>query len=153
MLLSQRSEPLLLGRRIDVCSNEEPNKVEEWHPGLLRQELLCECEAQWRGNPADLHDWQETRLPSCVNLVDSASSGYDCHGDEVDAVLDRSNDEIADENLEDLRLQAGSPGEHFLEYADEDMAQRSTDECTICHHLWNPGCEVVSILVAILGNP
>lgn len=33
------------------------------------------------------------------------------------------------------------------------MAERSADKGTVCGHLRNSGCKVVSILVSVLGNP
>ena len=72
---------------VDVGSNEESNNVEEGHPGVLREELLSEGQAQGRGDPADLHNGHEASLNGSANLVDGARTGDNGHGGEVDAVL------------------------------------------------------------------
>jgi hypothetical protein len=91
VLSPQRREPLLLGVRIDVCSNDECDNVEEWNPGLLWEELLGKREADGRGDPADLHDGPEAGLDGRSNLVEGARTGDDGHSNEVNAVLDRRN--------------------------------------------------------------
>jgi hypothetical protein len=77
--LSECCETLLLCDRIDICTNEERDDVEEWNPCMLGKELLREGEGQWRRDPADLHDRHETSFPGRVNLVDVPSTGDDGH--------------------------------------------------------------------------
>lgn len=51
MLLPQCRQSLLLRVRIDIRPNREPNNIEEWHPCLLREELLSERESNGGGDP------------------------------------------------------------------------------------------------------
>lgn len=44
-------------------------------------------------------------------------------------------DQVAGEDLEDLSLQAGATSKDFLEDADEQVAQRRTDEHAVQGHL------------------
>lgn len=46
-LLPQSSQPLFLGMRIDVCTDNKRYKVEERDPGVLGQELLGKRQRQW----------------------------------------------------------------------------------------------------------
>lgn len=64
---------------IDVCPNHERHDVEERDPGMLGQELLGKRQCQWRGDPADLHDWHETGLDGGSDLVECPGTGDDCH--------------------------------------------------------------------------
>lgn len=91
VLLSQSSEALLLGNRVDICSDEEGDDVEEWDPGVLGKELLCECKSKWGCDPADFHDRPESSLPGCMNLMDGLRTGNDSHRDQINTVLDRGN--------------------------------------------------------------
>jgi hypothetical protein len=74
--------------RIDICSNDESDNVEERHPDVLWEELLCEGQGDRGNDPADLHHRHETSLDGCAYLVESARAGNDGHGNEVDCVLD-----------------------------------------------------------------
>ncbi len=78
-LLPQCSKPLLLGMGVDVSSNDERNDVEEWYPGLFREELLSKCQAKRRRDPANLHDWHETSSDCCSNLVPRSRASNDGH--------------------------------------------------------------------------
>ena len=91
MLPPQCSESLLLGVRVDVCTNYKRNHVEEWHPSLLREEGLGKRERDGRCDPADAHDWPESGLDSRLDLMESPRAGNDGHGDKIDCVLDRGN--------------------------------------------------------------
>jgi hypothetical protein len=169
MLSAESCKTLLLGGRVDIGTNHKSNDVEEGDPGLLREELLSKCKRNWRGDPADLHDWHEASLPSCVDLVESTCTGNDGHRDQVHGVLDWCNliglvycvracirqayQQVADKNLKDLGLQACSTGEDLLENADENMPKWSGDKCTIYCHLRYSGCEIMSVLVSILCDP
>ena len=64
-----------------------------------------------------------------------------------------THNQVADKNLEDLGPQALAVLEHLLEDPDEEMAQGSADKGAVGGHLGDAGCEVVAILVAILGEP
>jgi hypothetical protein len=88
MLSSQSRESLLLGMRVDIGTNHERNQVEEWNPSLLWQESLSESQTDWGGNPADAHDGPETGSDGGSDLVEGSGAGNDCHGDEIDRVLD-----------------------------------------------------------------
>ncbi len=65
----------------------------------------------------------------------------------------RTYNQVADKNLEDLRLQTRAALEQLLQNADQDMAQGCADERAVCRHLWHAGCEVMSSLAAILCDP
>lgn len=73
---------------VDIGSDKEPNDVEEWNPGLFGEELLGEGKSQWRSNPADLHDREETGLDGGADLVEGAGASDNGHGGQVDDVLD-----------------------------------------------------------------
>lgn len=62
-------------------------------------------------------------------------------------------EQIAEQDLEDLGLQTRTAGEDLLEYANEDMAQWCTDECSVCCHLRYSGSEVTPTLCDILRDP
>ena len=87
-LLSQSGQSLLLGVRVDVCTDEECHEVEERHPHVFRQELLGECEGDGGRDPADLHDWHEACTDGGADLVESPCTGNDGHGGKVHCVLD-----------------------------------------------------------------
>ena len=87
MLLAEGSEAPLLGDGVDVGADDERDEVEEWHPGLLGQELLGEGEADGARNPADAHDPPEADVQGRSNLVDGAGAADQGHGYEVDRVL------------------------------------------------------------------
>lgn len=87
--LSESLETLLLGVGVDVGTDDETDNVEEWHPGVLWQELLREGESDRRSDPAHLHDRQETGLDSCTDLVNRPSTCNDSHRREIDYILNR----------------------------------------------------------------
>jgi hypothetical protein len=89
--LSQSREALLLCHGVEVRSRRERYDIEERDPGVLGKELLRKSEGQGRYDPADLHDRHEASLPSGMDLVECPRASDDGHGDEVHAVLDRSN--------------------------------------------------------------
>lgn len=62
-------------------------------------------------------------------------------------------DQVADEDLEDLSLQAGATSEDLLKNADEDMAQRGGNEHAVERHLRDARAEVVAMLADIMGEP
>lgn len=76
---------------VDIGTDNKAHQVEERHPGVLGEELLCKGKSQRRGDPANLHDGHETSAHSSANLVDVTRTGDDTHGREVDDVLDGSN--------------------------------------------------------------
>lgn len=65
--------------RIDIGSDDEPNDVEERHPGVLGQEFLRKRKGQRRHDPADLHDGEEAGLDGGLDLVEGACTGDDGH--------------------------------------------------------------------------
>jgi len=89
VLSPKGSEPLFLGMGVDVCADDEANNVEEGHPCVLGQELLGKGQRYGRNNPADLHDGPEACLDRSLDLVECAGASNECHGGQVDAVLDR----------------------------------------------------------------
>lgn len=89
MPLPKGREPLLLGVGIDVRSNDKSNHVKEWHPCLLRKELLREGQRDRGCDPAYSHDGPEAGANSCAHLVPGAGAGDEGHRCKVDGVLDR----------------------------------------------------------------
>jgi hypothetical protein len=61
--------------------------------------------------------------------------------------------QVADEDLHDLGLQALAAPEHFLQDADEDVAERRTDKGAVDGHFGDARGEVVAVLAAVMGNP
>ena len=64
-----------------------------------------------------------------------------------------SYDQIGDDDLENLRLQAGPASERLLEEGDHNMTERCADERAVHGHLGHTASEVVPRLVAILCDP
>lgn len=85
--LSQSFQALLLGMGVDIEPNNEADDVKEWHPGMLREELLGKGKRQRRGNPADLHDGHEAGPDGSADLVEGTRARDHCHGRQVDHVL------------------------------------------------------------------
>lgn len=89
VLPPQGRKPLLLGVRVDVGADNEPDNVEERYPGLLRKELLRKGKRNWRRDPGYFHNRHKTRTDSGPDLMEGPRSGYDGHRDKVHRVLDR----------------------------------------------------------------
>ena len=87
-LFPQSGQPLLLGMRVDVCSDHKRNNIEERHPSLFGQEFLGKRKGQWRGNPANLHDRHETGPDRSSYLMECSRAGYYSHGGKVYRILD-----------------------------------------------------------------
>lgn len=64
----------------------------------------------------------------------------------------RTYDQVADEDLQDLSLEAGAAGKDLLQDADEDVAQRGADEHAVQRHLGDARAEVVAVLADIVGE-
>lgn len=64
-----------------------------------------------------------------------------------------TNDQVADQDLENLGLEACSIGEQFLQNADEHMPKGSTNQCAVCCHFGYSRTEIVAILAAIMREP
>jgi hypothetical protein len=153
VLLTESCEALLLGDSVDVGADDEANDVEEGDPELVREELLGKGQADGRGDPRNAHHLPEANLDSGADLVVCAGASNQGHGDQVDAVLDGSNNQVADDDLHDLGAQAGAALEEELQQPDEEVAQRRADEGTVGGHLGDTGRKVVAMLVAVLGHP
>ena len=61
--------------------------------------------------------------------------------------------QVADDDLKYLGLEAGPVGKDFLQDLDQEMAHRCTDDGSVDCHLWHTRCEVMAILVPILSYP
>lgn len=61
--------------------------------------------------------------------------------------------QITDENLQNLGLQAGAALEDLLESPDKEVADGGADQGTVGGHLGDAGSEVVAVLVAVLREP
>lgn len=155
---------------VDIGADEEPDDVEERHPGVLRQELLRKGQRKRRSHPADLHDGHETSADCRADLVEGACASDDSHRRQIDGVLDgrdlvplasflqapipvKTYNQIADQDLQDLSLQAGPASEDLLENADEEMAERRSDKHAVKDHLRHAGAEVMAMLADVVGNP
>jgi hypothetical protein len=64
-----------------------------------------------------------------------------------------THDQVADENLHDLGLQALAALEDLLQQADEDVAQGRADHGAIQGHLGHARGEVVAALAPVVRNP
>lgn len=102
--------------------------------------------------------------------MEGARASDDGHRGQVDHVLDWRDlssqisyiqtavgsvayDEVRDNDLHDLGLQARPPCEEFLKDRNHQMSQWGADEGAIDCHLRHTAGEIVAALVAILGNP
>ena len=151
--LPQCFEPLLLGMRIYVSANDERQNIEERNPSLLRQELLRKRQRQRARNPADAHDGPETRADRSTDLMPSTRASDEGHAGKVDGVLDRRDDQVAGEDLQDLRTQRGASREEALQHGDEDVAEWSADEGAVGGHLGHARGKVVPVFAAVVGEP
>lgn len=64
-----------------------------------------------------------------------------------------SYDKVGNDDLEDLRLQAGPASERLLEEGDHNMTEGCADERAVDGHLGHTASEVVARLVAVLCDP
>lgn len=64
-----------------------------------------------------------------------------------------THEQIADEDLQDLGLQARPSLKQLLQYVDEHMAERGADKGAVDGHLGDARSEVATVLVAVVGNP
>ena len=64
-----------------------------------------------------------------------------------------THDEVGDDDLHDLRPQACPSCKELLKDRDHQVAQWSADESSIDCHLWHAAGEVMTMLVAVLGDP
>ena len=62
-------------------------------------------------------------------------------------------DQVANKNLQNLRLQALPSTEYLLENADQDVTKRSANEGAVDGHLGHPRGEIVSALAPVMGDP
>ena len=62
-------------------------------------------------------------------------------------------DKVGNDDLENLRLQAGPASERLLQQGDHNMTERCADERAVDGHLGHTASEVVSRLVAVLCDP
>lgn len=67
--------------------------------------------------------------------------------------MDGGDNQIADENLENLSLQAGAAGEDLLKDADEDVTQGRGDKHAVQGHLRDARAEIVTVLADIMSEP
>lgn len=74
---------------IDICPNNKRHNVEEWHPGLLGQELLRERKGQRGGYPTNFHNGPESGTDGRAYLMPGTRAGDDSHARKVNGVLDR----------------------------------------------------------------
>lgn len=61
--------------------------------------------------------------------------------------------QVADEDLHDLGLEALAAAEDLLQDADQDVAKRGADEGAVEGHLGDARGEVVALLAPIVGDP
>lgn len=68
-----------------------------------------------------------------------------CHGG--------THNQIADENLQNLGLQALAPLEDLLEKTNQDVAEGCADQCTVDGHLGDARGEVMARLAPVVRDP
>ena len=90
----QSLKSLFLRLGIDPRADDEGYDVEERHPSVLRQELLGKSQCHGRDDPAHFHDGHKAGSDGRSDLVEGPGAGDDCHGSEVDGVLDGCNLQI-----------------------------------------------------------
>lgn len=149
--LDGRQLPLLL-LRVDISTDDEPKDVKERHPSLLWQELLRNDERNWGCHPRDLHHWKEALLDIMLDLMERPCAIDICQTGQHDDVLERRNEQVGDEDLEDFGLGGGVVGEDALEEGDQNVAERGGDEGTVGGHFGDTGGEVGSMLWAVFGD-
>ncbi|KAI7976868.1 hypothetical protein EIK77_010099 [Talaromyces pinophilus] len=169
VLSSQSFETLLLSVGVDICANNESNNVEEWNPGVLGEEVLGKGQRDGRCDPADFHDGHETGAHGGADLVESAGSGDNGHGDQVYRVLDGGNlyvlayhlqripwvrtyNQIANQDLQNLGLQTRPARKDLLQNSNENVAHGRTDEHSVERHLRHAGAEVMAMLADIMSE-
>ena len=173
VLLAQSCEALLLRDCVDICADNETDNIEERNPELVGEELLGKGQADGRRDPRNLHDLPEADLDGGPDLVEGTGSSNQRHSNEVNAVLDRSNlrvcqylyspyiqfasdmtyNQVADDNLHNLGLQAGAAVEELLQEPNEDVAHGCANQGTKSSHLGNSRSKVMAMLVTVLGQP
>lgn len=143
---------LLLGRLVDVGTDNEGDQVEEWHPRMRRQELLGEQQRKWTSAPRHLHNWHEPNLDGRADLVECPCAGDDRHAREVHGVLDRRDQQITYDDLRNFRRSGGATGKKFLEQGHEYMPERRGNEGAIDSHLRDTGGQVGATLAAVASD-
>ena len=68
-------------------------------------------------------------------------------------LLQETYNQVTDEDLHDLRLQALASLEDLLQEADEDVAKRCANDGAIQGHLGHARGEVMSALAPVVCNP
>lgn len=71
---------------------------------------------------------------------------------EKEPSTEKTYDQVADEDLENLCAQACAALEDLLQQIYKQRAERRADEGTVCGHLRHARREVVTILIAVLGK-
>lgn len=120
---------------------------------MLGKEVLGKSQRNGRCDPADFHDGHETGAHSGADLMESAGAGNDGHGDQIYRVLNRSNNQIANQDLQNLGFQTRATGKDLLQNSNENVAHGRTDEHSVQRHLWHAGAEVVAVLADIMSEP
>lgn len=80
---------------------------------------------------------------------------WDCEEGGLDQAMEREGrtyNQVADKDLENLGAQARPAFEDLLQQVDQKRAEGRADESTIGSHLGHTRREVVTILVAVLGQ-
>lgn len=152
LLPSDSRDSLLLGRLVDVGTDNEGDQVEEWHPRMRRQKLLGEQQREWTSAPRHLHNWHEPNLDSRADLVECPCAGNDCHAREVHGVLDRRDKQITYDDLRNFGRSGGTTSEKFLEQGDKDMPERRGNEGTVDSHLGDTGGQEGATLASVASD-
>lgn len=152
LLLLDGRDPLLLRARIDISPNHKSDQIKKRHPSLGGQKFLGNNQRNGAGAPGDLHDWHEARLNCSTDLMPSTGAGDDSHAGKVDSVLNRRDDEVGNEDLEDFGFSGGPVCEGFLERCDEDVADGRGDKGAIDGHFGDTRGEVAALTVFITSD-
>lgn len=67
--------------------------------------------------------------------------------------MESTYDQIADENLYNLRLQTSPPGKQPLQYTDQEVSQGRANERAVDSHLGHSRADVVAMLTDIFRDP
>jgi len=112
---------------------------------------LRKCQCDWTGDPADLHDWEESGSNHRSYILLLSRAGNDGHTGKVDSVLNWCDDQITDENLKDLGPCRGTAVECSLEDVDEQVTERCRDEGAVDGHHGHSRSQVTAMFL-VAGN-
>lgn len=147
--LSSQLHLLLLGHRVEVGGQDEPDKREERFPHDGGEVVLRYGNGDGTGGPGDPHDGPESGLDGLLDIVDSARSVDVRHAAEVDGVGKDGNGQVGRDDLQDLVARRGSARKCFLQQAGENVAHGCRDKEAVNEHL---ECSLVDAEFGSIGG-